>query len=238
MGTDNPLLILVALALLPTVAAAAAPPGRSAPMPLAIPLNPQAGVTQPATAQPTSIPRNANNPSVNTPSTNPPAFTVPSSSPSAASPATTATAPKPSGQVTIDSDLQQADQTTGIITATGNVRIVYPDQRVVATARQAQYFTKEDRVVLTGDVDVIQEGGNHLRAERVIYLVKADRVIAEPAAGQQVFSKMVIQPKSTPPAGSTPAPAPSAGAPSAVALPVVVPSASGSSVSPARTPAP
>lgn len=110
----------------------------------------------------------------------------------------TAIAPRPSGQVTIDSDLQQADQATGIITATGNVRIVYPDQRVVATSRQAQYFTKEDRVVLSGDVDVIQEGGNHLRAERVIYLIKADRVIAEPAAGQQVFSRMVIQQKSAP----------------------------------------
>jgi lipopolysaccharide export system protein LptA len=117
------------------------------------------------------------------------------SAPTAEGPTPTAIAPRPSGQVTIDSDLQQADQATGIITATGNVRIIYPDQRVVATARQAQYFTKEDRVVLSGDVDVIQEGGNHLRAERVIYLIKADRVVAEPAPGQQVFSKMVIQQK-------------------------------------------
>lgn len=117
-------------------------------------------------------------------------------------------APRPSGQVTIDSDLQQADQSTGIITATGNVRIVYPDQRVVATARQAQYFTKEDRVVLSGDVDVIQEGGNRLRAERVIYLIKTDRVIAEPAAGQQVFSKMVIQSKGPAAPAASPAAAP------------------------------
>lgn len=124
----------------------------------------------------------------------------------------TAVAPRPSGQVTIDSDLQQADQATGIITATGNVRIIYPDQRVVATARQAQYFTKEDRVVLSGDVDVIQEGGNHLRAERVIYLIKADRVMAEPAPGQQVFSKMVIQRKGAVPASAaTTSPPPHSG---------------------------
>ncbi|MCP9850541.1 LptA/OstA family protein [Cyanobium sp. Morenito 9A2] len=125
-----------------------------------------------------------------------------------------ATAPRNHGQVTIDSDRQQADQSTGIITATGNVRIIYPDQRVVATARQAQYFTKEDRVVLTGDVDVIQEGGNHLKAERVIYLIKADRVIAEPASGQQVFSKMVIQQK--PP---TPGPSVSGTVPSGTSRP-------------------
>lgn len=210
--TVHPLLILVALALVPSVPAAADPPateptGRSAPVPLAIPLNSNVGVSEPATLQPTAIPATAIPPNGNSPTDIPPVVNAPASNPSAASPATSATAPKPSGQVTIDSDLQQADQVTGIVTATGNVRIVYPDQRVVATARQAQYFTKEDRVVLTGDVDVIQEGGNHLRAERVIYLIKADRVIAEPAAGQQVFSKMVIQSKSTPPTGRSVSPA-------------------------------
>ena len=73
------------------------------------------------------------------------------------------------GLVTIESDLQQADNTTGIVTATGNVRIVYPDQRVVATARQAQYYSKEGRVVLSGDVDVIQADGHAIKAERVVY---------------------------------------------------------------------
>ncbi len=146
-------------------------------------LTPASTPVSPATAGPTSPPAQG-------------------SSPTAEGTTATATAPRPSGQVTIDSDLQQADQSTGIITATGNVRIIYPDQRVVATARQAQYFTKEDRVVLSGDVDVIQEGGNHLRAERVVYLIKADRVMAEPAPGQQVFSKMVIQQKRALPASA------------------------------------
>ena len=96
------------------------------------------------------------------------------------------------GLVTIESDLQRADQSTGVITATGNVRIVYPDQRVVATARQAQYFSKEGRVVLSGDVDIAQEGGNLLRAERVIYLVDRDRLVAIPPSGQQVYSRVSL----------------------------------------------
>jgi len=194
----QPLLILLALAPVPSPAAAADPPaaaspGRSTAVPLAIPLNTGAGATEPVSPQPMA-----------TPAAIAPVFNTPASSPSAAPTAPTAPTAigsKPSGKVTIDSDLQQADQATGIVTATGNVRILYPDKGVVATARQAQYFTKEDRVVLSGDVDVIQEGGNHLRAERVVYLIKADRVIAEPAAGQQVSSKMVIQPRSTAPAG-------------------------------------
>jgi lipopolysaccharide export system protein LptA len=93
-----------------------------------------------------------------------------------------------SGLVTIESDLQKADNSTGVVTATGNVRIVYPDQRVVATARQAQYFSREGRVVLSGDVDVIQDSGHSIRAERLVYLVERERIVAEPTPGQQVIT--------------------------------------------------
>ena len=103
----------------------------------------------------------------------------------------------PSGLVTVESDLQQADNVTGVVTATGNVKISYPPKQVQAWARQAQYFTKEERIVLTGDVDVVQEGGNRLKADRVIYLVLEDRMIADPAFGDQVMSKFQIQ-RSTP----------------------------------------
>jgi len=94
-----------------------------------------------------------------------------------------------SGLVTIESDVQKADNGTGIVTATGNVRIVYPDQQVVATARQAQYFSREGRVVLSGDVDVKQDNGHSIRAERLVYLVERERIVAEPAAGQQVITR-------------------------------------------------
>lgn len=104
-----------------------------------------------------------------------------------------------SGLVTIESDRQMADNSTGIVTALGNVRIVYPDQRVVATGRQAQYFSREGRVVLTGDVDVIQADGHSLRAEQVVYLVDQERLEARPAIGQQVVSRYNL---AAPPPGS------------------------------------
>lgn len=100
-----------------------------------------------------------------------------------------------SGLVTIESDQQRADNKTGVITATGNVRIVYPDQKVVATARQAQYFSQEGRVVLSGDVDIVQTDGHAMRAERVIYDVTTERLLAEPPAGKQVFSKVRLPAK-------------------------------------------
>nr|WP_225323156.1 hypothetical protein [Synechococcus sp. RSCCF101] len=113
--------------------------------------------------------------------------------------------PEPeTGLVTIESDVQTADNTTGVITAIGNVRIIYPDRGVVATSRQAQFFTRENRIVLSGDVDVIEKDGNSLRAERVTYLVDEERAIADPLPGEQVFSTLFIPP----PAADTAAPEP------------------------------
>lgn len=95
--------------------------------------------------------------------------------------------------VTIESDRQQADNRTGVLTATGNVRITYPDRRMVATARQAQYFSREGVLVLTGDVDVIDAEGQRLRGERVVYRVDSERLQADPQAGRQVFSRFRLQ---------------------------------------------
>ena len=99
-----------------------------------------------------------------------------------------------SGVITIESDLQSADKSTGVITASGNVRLVHAGRGFVATCRQAQYFTEEDRIVLSGDVDVIQADGNLLRADRFIYLLEEGRAIASPVPGKQVFSQWSLQP--------------------------------------------
>jgi lipopolysaccharide export system protein LptA len=109
-------------------------------------------------------------------------------------PAPAKAAPQPavispaSGLVSIESDSQRADNRTGVITATGNVRILYPDRKLVATARQAQYFSREERVILSGDVDIVQTDGHSIRAERVIYDVITERMVASPSGGQQVLS--------------------------------------------------
>ena len=71
---------------------------------------------------------------------------------------------------------------------------MHADRGLVATSRQAQYFTEEDRIVLSGDVDVIQADGNLLRADRFTYLLEDGRAIASPLPGQQVFSQWTLQP--------------------------------------------
>lgn len=102
------------------------------------------------------------------------------------------------GLLTIESDQQLADNTTGVVTAIGNVRLIHPERGVVATSRQAQYFTNEDRIVLSGDVDVTQTDGTAIRAERLIYLLDQQRAIAEPADGAQVMSQWRLQPSADP----------------------------------------
>ncbi|WP_413361205.1 LptA/OstA family protein [Prochlorococcus sp. MIT 1201] len=96
------------------------------------------------------------------------------------------------GLITIESDIQNADSVTGVFTAIGNVRIVYPARGIVATSRQAQYFSKEDRVVLSGDVDVIRDGENSMQAERVVYLLEEEQGVADPRTGTQVFTSVQL----------------------------------------------
>ncbi|WP_413440181.1 LptA/OstA family protein [Synechococcus sp. MIT S1220] len=105
--------------------------------------------------------------------------------------------PSSDGLITIESDVQSADNVTGVVTASGNVRLVHADRGVVATSRQAQYFTKEARIVLSGDVDVVQENGNLLRADRVTYNLDDERAVATPEEGAQVFSRWQLELETT-----------------------------------------
>ena len=95
------------------------------------------------------------------------------------------------GAITLKSDIQESNSETGIITARGNVRIDYPARQIQATAAQAQYFSRERRLILTGDVYVIQEG-NSMRAEEMTYLIDEGRFIATPQSDRQVESTYII----------------------------------------------
>ena len=108
-------------------------------------------------------------------------------------PVTAQTATGEDSLITIESDTQSADNITGVVTAVGNVRIVYPARGMVATSRQAQYFSREAMLVLSGDVDVVQDDGNSIRAERVTYNLDEVRALANPIPGQQVQSTLLLK---------------------------------------------
>ncbi len=93
--------------------------------------------------------------------------------------------------LTVRSDIQEADARTGIVTARGNVQINYPYQQMQGTAAQAQYFSRERRIVLTGNAYIMQQG-NSLRAETITYLIDEGRFIAVPQKNQQVESIYLI----------------------------------------------
>ncbi len=95
------------------------------------------------------------------------------------------------GSITLKSDVQESNAKTGIITARGNVRIDYPARQIQATATQAQYYSRERRLILTGNVYVIQEG-NSMRAEEMTYLIDEGRFIAKPQSDRQVESTYII----------------------------------------------
>ncbi len=85
----------------------------------------------------------------------------------------------------------EANSNTGVVTAIGNVRIDYPSRQIYATSAQAQYYSREQRIVLSGNVDVLQEG-NSLRAETVTYLIEEGRFVATPGADEQVEAVYIL----------------------------------------------
>lgn len=103
-----------------------------------------------------------------------------------------AQAPPPASPMTVRSDIQEANSQTGVVTARGNVQVYYPARKMQATAAQAQYYSRERRLVLSGNVYVLQEG-NSMRAETMTYLVDEGRFVANPQANQQVESIYLVE---------------------------------------------
>jgi lipopolysaccharide export system protein LptA len=97
----------------------------------------------------------------------------------------------------VRSDMQESDSRTGIITARGNVRINYPARNMQGSAAQAQFFSREQRIVLSGNAYVIQ-GNNSIRGETITYLLDEGRFIALPEANKQVESIYFLPDGTTP----------------------------------------
>ncbi|MBD2567285.1 LptA/OstA family protein [Anabaena lutea] len=106
----------------------------------------------------------------------------------------TATAQSSGGNrpLTIRSDVQEYDSKTQVITARGNVQMLYPARQLQATSAQAQYFSKERRIDFSGNVYILQQGNNSIRAEKVTYLIDEGRFIALPQSNRQVESVYMV----------------------------------------------
>jgi lipopolysaccharide export system protein LptA len=109
----------------------------------------------------------------------------------------TATAQVQRRALTLRADVQQANAKTGVITANGNVQLSYPARQIQATANVAQYYSRERRIVLSGNVYVLQAGSS-LRAETITYLVDEGRFVALPQNKQQVEATILIPETETP----------------------------------------
>lgn len=95
------------------------------------------------------------------------------------------------GTITLRSDVQEANANTGVITARGNVQIDYPARQISATSAQAEYYSNERRIILSGNV-VINQQGNILRAETATYLIDEGEFVALPAPNEQVEATYIV----------------------------------------------
>jgi lipopolysaccharide export system protein LptA len=108
--------------------------------------------------------------------------------------------------LTIRSDVQEYDSKAQVITARGNVQMLYPARQIQATAAQAQYFSQERRIDFSGNVYILQQGSNSIRAEKVTYLIDEGRFIALPKSNRQVESVYMVEDSTLDAQTSQPAP--------------------------------
>ncbi len=118
------------------------------------------------------------------------------------------------GAIQLKASRVEANSNTGVVTATGNVRIDYPNRQIYSTSAQALYYSREQRIVLSGNVDVVQEG-NTLQAETVTYLIEEGRFVATPGPNEQVEAVYILP--------ADPDPAPRVDAQPTAPAPLVIP---------------
>jgi lipopolysaccharide export system protein LptA len=102
-----------------------------------------------------------------------------------------------SRSLTLRADIQQANAKTGVVTASGNVQLSYPARQIQATSAQAQYYSRERRIILSGNVYILQ-AGNSLRAETITYLIDEGRFVAVNDLKTQVESVIVVEDQDVP----------------------------------------
>ena len=112
--------------------------------------------------------------------------------------ATFGTADAQRRSLTLRADTQQANAKTGVVTAVGNVQLSYPARQIQATAHAANYYSRERRIVLSGNVYVLQAGSS-LRAETITYLIDEGRFVALPQTQKQVETTILIPEDNEPP---------------------------------------
>jgi lipopolysaccharide export system protein LptA len=98
--------------------------------------------------------------------------------------------PKAQGLL-IQAQTQEADAKTEVVTARGNVRLNYSARQLQARANLAQYYTKQRKVILTGNVLIVQNG-NSIQGESITYLIDEGKFIATPKTKQQIRSTYLL----------------------------------------------
>jgi lipopolysaccharide export system protein LptA len=96
-------------------------------------------------------------------------------------------APKVDQGLRIKAVQQSANSKTQVATASRNVQISYPARQLRARADVAQYYYQEQRLVMTGNVYVTQQG-NSLQGETITYSLRTGQFLVVPKAGKLVES--------------------------------------------------
>ena len=97
-----------------------------------------------------------------------------------------------SSSITIESDSQSNDSSNGLFVAIGNVRITYPEKSIIATSSKAEFNKKNRQIVLIGNVDILKKGNHSLSADKVVFYIDSEKIVANSKASSQVLTKLSV----------------------------------------------
>ena len=97
-----------------------------------------------------------------------------------------------SSRIIIESDSQSNDSSNGLFVAKGNVKITYPEKSIVATSSKAEFNKIDRQIILIGNVDILKEGAHSLSADKVVFYIDSEKIIANSKSKNQVLTRLSI----------------------------------------------
>ena len=98
-------------------------------------------------------------------------------------------------QILVESNKQSSDMNNSIFYAEGDVKITSSDNEFIAKSNSAIFYKSSGKIKLIGDVEIISNDFNKVKAAEIIYSLKEKKFEAMSDSNQRVKTTFVFNEK-------------------------------------------
>ena len=103
--------------------------------------------------------------------------------------------PNQESQILVESNKQSSDMNNSIFYAEGDVKITSSDNEFIAKSNSAIFYKSSGKIKLIGDVEIISNDFNKVKAAEIIYSLKEKKFEAMSDSNQRVKTTFVFNEK-------------------------------------------